>query len=88
VARAAPRRDQFLRLSTAYRATLSSHPQRVTSLLFLDFTQLLSLGEQTGLARSARLRALRADLDKIRAIGLDSTSGEADSTAELYLQIP
>jgi hypothetical protein len=30
-------------------ATLASRPQRVTSLLFLDFSQLLSLGEQTGL---------------------------------------
>jgi hypothetical protein len=75
-------------VSTRYRATLSSHPERVTSLLFLDFNQLLSLGEQTALARSAQVRALRADFDKIRAIGLDSTSGEADSTAELYLQIP
>ena len=69
-------------------ATLASRPQRVTSLLFLDFSQLLSLGEQTGLTGSARLTALRADLDKIRAVGFDSTSGEADSTAELFLQIP
>ena len=72
----------------AYRSAMPNRPQRVTSLLFLDFSQLLSFGEQTGLTRSARYRALRADLDKIRTVGLDSTSGEADSTAELFLQIP
>jgi hypothetical protein len=72
----------------AYRATLSAGPSRVTSLLFLDFSQLLSLGEQTGLTRGAQYRALAPDLRKIRAVGLSSTSGEADSTAELFLQIP
>ncbi len=71
-----------------YRAPLPGSPPRVTSLLFLDFTQLLSLGEQTGLTRGARYRALRADLFKVRAVGLQSTHGEADSTAELFLQIP
>jgi len=53
----------------------------------LDFDQLLSLGEQTGLTRSARYRALRADLQRIRATSLQASSGEADSTAELFLQI-
>jgi hypothetical protein len=72
----------------AYRATLGVRPERVSSLLFLDFSQLLSVGEQTGLTRSARYRALAPDLRKIRAVGLNSTSGEADSTAELLLQIP
>jgi hypothetical protein len=71
-----------------YQATLGERPDQVTSLLFLDFSQLLSLGEQTGLTRSARIEALRPDLKKIRAIGLVSTRGEADTTAELFLQIP
>jgi hypothetical protein len=70
-----------------YKETLAGRPARVTSLLFLDFSQLLSLGEQTGLTRGARFAVLRADLDKVRAVGLTSTSGEADSTAELSLQI-
>jgi hypothetical protein len=73
--------------SPAYRETLSARPSRVTSLLFLDFSQLLSLGEQTGLTRGAAFRALRADLAKVRAVGLVSTGGENDSTAELTLQI-
>lgn len=71
----------------AYRLTLGDHPARVTSLLFLDFNQLLSLDEQTGLIAGARFRALKPDLERVHAIGLDSTSGEADSTAELFLQI-
>jgi hypothetical protein len=76
-----------LAASPAYRATLSARPSRVTSLLFLDFSQLLSLGEQTGLTRGAAFRALQADLEKVRAVGLVSTGGENDSTAELTLQI-
>jgi len=59
----------------------------VTSLLFLDFSQLLSLGDRSGLMRGARFAALQPDLEKIRAIGLTSTSGESDTTAELSLQI-
>jgi hypothetical protein len=69
-------------IDPADAATLGS-----TSLLFLDFSQLLSLGEQTGLTRSAAFEALRPDLERIRAVGLNSASGEADTTAELILQI-
>ena len=72
----------------AFKATLGDRPDQVTSLVFLDFSQLLSLAEQTGLTRSASVRALTPDLEKIRAIGLASTRGEADTTAELSLQIP
>jgi hypothetical protein len=71
-----------------YRTTLTGRPNEVTSLLFADFSQLLRLSEQTGLTRSARFRALRGDLAKVRAVGLSSKGGEADSTAELLLQIP
>jgi hypothetical protein len=72
----------------AYRLTLGNHPARVTSLLFLDLNQLLSLGEQTGLINGTRYRALKPDLERVHAIGMVSTSGEAESTAELFLQIP
>jgi hypothetical protein len=71
----------------AYSRALPPHPSRVTSLLFLDFSQLLSLAEQTGLQRSATYRTVRADLHKVRTVGLASTSGENDTTAELLLQI-
>jgi hypothetical protein len=72
----------------SYRATLSGRPGQVTSLVFLDLSQLLNLVERTGLLRGTRYRTYRPDIERIRAIGLDSTRGEADSTAELTLQIP
>jgi hypothetical protein len=72
----------------SYSAVLASRPDEVSSLVFLDFSQLLSLAEQTGLFRGTRYRLLRPDLEKVRAVGLTSTRGEADSTAELFLQIP
>ncbi len=72
----------------AWKAAFGNDPGAVTSLVFLDFNQLLSLAEQTGLIRGALYSELRPDLQRIRAIGLSSTRGEADSTAELFLQIP
>jgi Protein of unknown function (DUF3352) len=72
----------------SYSDALANRPQRVSSLVFLDFNQLLSLAEQTGLFRGSTYRLLRPDLQKVRAVGLTSTRGEADSTAELSLQIP
>ena len=80
-------RGRALQDDGAYRAALVNGPTKSTSLVFLDFSQLLSLGEQTGLARSAGDGLLRADLEKVRAIGLDSTSGKTDSTVELFVQI-
>jgi hypothetical protein len=71
-----------------FHATLGDHPDQVTSLLFFDFHQLLAIGEQAGLMRGAQLGALRPDLERIRAVGLASTSGESDTTSEMFLQIP
>lgn len=59
----------------------------MTSLLFFDFSQLLSLAEQTGLTSSARFGVVGPDLARIDAVGLSSTAGETDTTAELFLQI-
>jgi hypothetical protein len=70
-----------------WTSTLGQPDKNVTSLVFLDLSQLLSLGEQTGLLPRTRLGRLRPDLEKVRAIGLDSTRGKADTTAELYLKI-
>ena len=74
--------------TAAYHATLADSPSTVTSLLFFDFNQLLSLGEQAGLMRGAQMAALRPDLERIRGVGLTSVRGESDTTAELFLQIP
>ncbi len=81
-------RARSMSADPGYRATVSGGSERVSSLLLLDYLrQLLSLGEQTGLLRSARYQALRPDLARVRAVSLRSTSGETDSTAELFLQI-
>jgi hypothetical protein len=72
----------------SFRFTLGNRPKLVTSLVFLDLDQLLTLGQQTGLTSSATYKALQPDLAKIRAIGLSSTRGATDSTAELSVQIP
>jgi len=71
-----------------FRVALSARPSRIGSLLFLDFSQLLSLGEQTGITRGGSIASLLPDLQRIHAVGLSTTSGEDDSTAELTLQIP
>lgn len=72
----------------AYTTALAGRPAQVSSVLFTDFRQLLSLGDQTGLTSSTRERALLGDLTKIRTIGLSSTSGESETTTELHLEIP
>jgi hypothetical protein len=60
----------------------------ITSLVFLDFSQLLRLGEQTGLNQSRAYLGVKDDLQKVRAIGARSQSGDGESTAEITLSIP
>jgi hypothetical protein len=70
-----------------YEQTLSDQPRPVTSLVFLDFSQLVRLTERTGLTSSASFRTLRSDLETISAVGLETMRGRAGSTAEITLQI-
>jgi Protein of unknown function (DUF3352) len=72
---------------SAYEATVGDHPSRVTSLVFLDFSSLLALGERTGLNASRSYLAARNDLRRIRALGASSSGGTTESTTELRLQI-
>ena len=81
-------RSHSLADEQTYKTALSGRPDELTSVLFTDFSQLLSLGEQTGLTSGARVRELLPDLAKVRAIGLSSTNGESDTTTELRLEIP
>jgi Protein of unknown function (DUF3352) len=71
----------------AYQSTLGQHPSRVTSLVFLDFSQLLGLGERTGLNASRTYLAARNDLRRIQALGASSSGSSAESTTELRLRI-
>lgn len=71
-----------------YQSVLGSSSGRIGSLVFLDFSQLIRLGVQTGVAHGASFAQLRPDLERIQAIGLRSTGGGNESTSELYLRIP
>ena len=81
-------RSRALGDDKAYKTVLGNQPGQLSSVLFADFSQLLSLGEQTGLTSGTRMRELLPDLAKVRAIGLSSTSGESDTTTELHVEIP
>jgi hypothetical protein len=84
-------RSHALAGDAGYRAVLSGpdHPAGpVSSLVFLDFSRLLQLAEQTGLTSSARTHALLPDLSKVRTVGMSSTSTTRDTTTELTLEIP
>lgn len=72
----------------AFKTVLAKRPKQVTSLVFLDLSQLLSLGEQIGLSQDARYTKVRGDLKRIHGVGFVSSRGENDTTAELFLQIP
>ena len=74
--------------SDAFREVTESRPDRVGTLGFLDFSQLLELGEQTGLNDSREYLAVRDDLRRVRALGVSSSSREGESTAEILVSIP
>jgi hypothetical protein len=81
-------RGHTLARDPSFKFALANRPKRVTSLVYLDFGRLLTLGEQTGLTTSSRFEALRADLQKIAAIGLSSTRSAGQSSAQLSIRIP
>jgi hypothetical protein len=85
---AVAQRSRSLADDATYKATLPSQPQQVSSLVFLDFSRLLRLGEQMGLTSGSRIRELLPDLSKVRAIGLRSTRGSDGTSTELTLEIP
>ncbi|HTX31644.1 MAG TPA: DUF3352 domain-containing protein [Solirubrobacteraceae bacterium] len=74
--------------SPSFQSGLANTPSRVTSLVFFDLSQLLRLGEQTGLIASAQPVTLGPALDKIHAVGLESWRGADDTTTQIQIQIP
>jgi Protein of unknown function (DUF3352) len=71
-----------------FKTVAGDAPGKVSSLLFLDFTELLRLGEQTGLGGSSAYQSVRQDLQKVRAVGAWSSGSGDESTAEINLSIP
>jgi len=71
-----------------FKTVAGDAPGKVSSLLFLDFTELLRLGEQTGLGDSRAYQSVRDDLQKVRAVGAWSSGSGDESNAEMHLSIP
>ncbi|UTI63137.1 hypothetical protein NBH00_17445 [Paraconexibacter antarcticus] len=83
-------RDRTRRLTdtVAWRGAVGEVSGPVTSLGFLDFNQLLRLGEQTGLNDSRAYVAVQRDLQRLRSVGVRSSSAGDESTLELFLSLP
>jgi hypothetical protein len=82
---AAVRDGKHLADTQNWEKTVGNHPESVSSLLFLNFSRLLTLGEATGLSDSSAYRAAKADLHKVRAIGAATSGNSSESTAEISL---
>ncbi|MFL5836566.1 MAG: DUF3352 domain-containing protein [Solirubrobacteraceae bacterium] len=78
---------QSLSEDAAFQSVLSSRPSRVTSLVFLDFGQLLSLSERTGLGQDPAYLAVRDDLHRVRAVGMATSAGKDETTAEITIAL-
>jgi hypothetical protein len=72
----------------SFQTTLGDRPDQVTSLVFLNFSQLLELGERTGLSESRAYLAVRDDLRKVKAVGAAATGSGDESTTKVFIQIP
>jgi hypothetical protein len=70
--------------SPAFKTVISDPAAKATSIVFFDFSQLLSLFEPKGSTDSG----LATELRRIRTAGFTSTSGESQTTAELTFEIP
>jgi Protein of unknown function (DUF3352) len=83
----ARRSSEALPDTPGFRATLGDRPQRVTSMVFLDFAKLLGLVELSTLATTPAYQSIRADLHKIRAVGAASWGGRAGSTTDVSIAL-
>jgi hypothetical protein len=84
----AARKAEGLSGTDGFDAVLGDRPDKLSALVFLDLNQLLTLGEQAGLAEDPRYLALRDDLQKLRNAGAVLTREGEFTTAELTFQIP
>ncbi|MCW3040290.1 MAG: hypothetical protein JWM31_2195, partial [Solirubrobacterales bacterium] len=74
--------------TAGWRRSVGKTSNPVTSLVFLDFNQLLRLGEQTGLNDSRAYLAAKDDLQRLKSVGARSSSDGDESTVELLLSFP
>ncbi|HEY3021862.1 MAG TPA: DUF3352 domain-containing protein, partial [Solirubrobacteraceae bacterium] len=72
----------------AFRRVVPATGSKVTTVVFLDFDQLLHLAERTGLDDSRAYRQVRADLARVRAVGFSSSGRQGNTTAEIRFDSP
>jgi len=85
---AAARRAEGLGGAAGFDAVVGDSSSPLSALLFIDLQQLLTLGEQAGLAQDPRYLAVRDDLHELGAVGVVVSREEEFTTAELTFQIP
>lgn len=71
-----------------FKATVGERPERTEALAFADLSELLALGEQTGLDAIPAFQAVQDDLRRIRAAGASVGREGQDTTAEIFVDIP
>ena len=70
-----------------FKIAVPDREGRITSLVFLDFNQLLGLGEQVGLADDRSFARFRRDLRKLGSIGASTSTEGTTTSAEIFFEI-
>jgi hypothetical protein len=78
---------QPLGMNPTFVSGTRRRPETVTSLIFLDLRQLLALGENAGLGRSAEFQVFKADLSNVKALSAVTSSGMTSKSAEIFVQV-
>jgi hypothetical protein len=73
--------------SPLFDGSLVAEWPRVSSLVFLDFAQLLALGRAAGLDGAPEFRALEADVAPVRAVTAVTSRQAATRTAAISIEV-
>lgn len=79
--------DEPIGRNPAFVSGTQGRPPAVTSLIFLDLRQLLALGVNVGLGRSAEFQVFEADLSNVRALSAVTSSGKTSKSADIFVQV-
>ncbi|MGI8595001.1 MAG: DUF3352 domain-containing protein [Solirubrobacteraceae bacterium] len=71
----------------AFKTAVRNRDGAITSLVFLEFNQLLGLGEQAGLVDDRSFARFRGDLRKLGAVGASTSTEGTTTSAEIFFEI-